>query len=161
MDTRWRRSDSETTDIWLPAKGNWLLGSMGGMTATDELDAFRLGAISILLASGAEAVSHERKEGLDAEKQELGHGKQRRATMQYIWGFPRPNTVSRKHPVITRRLFLKMLACHVITQLLFLKKLACHVITRPLFPKRPTRPVLTRLLPLKRRHHHQSLGCYL
>jgi hypothetical protein len=24
-----RRSNSETTDIWLPAKGNWLLGSMG------------------------------------------------------------------------------------------------------------------------------------
>jgi hypothetical protein len=77
------------------------------MTATDELDAFRLGAISILLASGAEAVSHERKEGLDAEKQELGHGKQRRATMQYIWGFPRPDTVSKKRPVITRQLFLK------------------------------------------------------
>jgi hypothetical protein len=32
----------------------------------DELDAFRLGAISISLASGAEAVSHGRKEGLDA-----------------------------------------------------------------------------------------------
>jgi hypothetical protein len=76
------------------------------MTATDELDAFRLGAISILLASEAEAVSHGRKEGLDAEKQELGHEK-RRATMQYIWGFPRPDTVSRKRPVITRRLFLK------------------------------------------------------
>jgi hypothetical protein len=83
------------------------VGSMGGMTTTDELDAFRLGAISILLASGTEAVSHERKEGLDIEKQELGHGKQRRATMQYIWGFPRPDTVSKKRPVITRRLFLK------------------------------------------------------
>jgi hypothetical protein len=102
MDTRWRRSDSETTDIWLPAKGNWLLGSMGGMTATDELDAFRLGAISNL-----EAVSHERKEGLDAEKKELGHEKQRCATMQYIWGFPRPDTISKKCPVITRELFLK------------------------------------------------------
>jgi hypothetical protein len=77
------------------------------MTAADELDAFRLGAISILLASGAEAVSHERKEGLDTEKQELGHGKQRRATMQYIWDFPRPDTVSKKRSVITRRLFLK------------------------------------------------------
>jgi hypothetical protein len=77
------------------------------MTATDEFEAFLLGAISILLASGAEVVSHERKEGLDAEKQELGHGKQRRATVQYIWGFPRPDTVSRKRPVITRRLFLK------------------------------------------------------
>jgi hypothetical protein len=147
MDTRWRRSNSETTDIWLPAKGNWLLRSMGGMTATGELDAFRLGAISILLASGAKEVSHRRKECLDAEKQELGHGKQRRATMQYIWGFPGPDTVSRKRPVITRRLFLKMLACHFITRLLF--------------PKRPTWPVLTRLLPLKRRHHNKSLGRYL
>jgi hypothetical protein len=101
MDMRWRRSDSETTDIWLPAKGNWLLGSMGGMTAADELDAFRLDAISISLASRTEAVSHERKESLDAEKQELGHGKRRRATMQYIWGFNRPDTISKKRPVIT------------------------------------------------------------
>jgi hypothetical protein len=147
MDMRWRRSDSETTDIWLPAKGNWLLGSMGGMTAADELDAFRLGAISISLASRTEAVSHERKESLDAEKQELGHGKRRRATMRYIWDLSRPDTVSKKRPVITQRLFLKTLAC--------------HVIARPLFPKRPTRPVLTRLLPLKRRRHHQPLGCYL
>jgi hypothetical protein len=82
MDMRWRRSDSETTDIWLPAKGNWLLGSMGGMTAADELDAFRLGAISISLVSRTEAVSRERKESLDAEKQELGHGKRKRAMMQ-------------------------------------------------------------------------------
>jgi hypothetical protein len=61
---------------------------MGGMTAADELDAFRLGAISISMASRMEAVSHERKESLDAEKQELGHEKRRRTTMQYIWVFP-------------------------------------------------------------------------
>jgi hypothetical protein len=148
MDMRWRRSDSETTDIWLPAKGNWLFGSMGGMTAADELDAFRLGTISISLASRTEAVSHERKESLDAEKQELGHRKRRRATMQYIWGFfqarYRFQKASSHHPAVISK-----------------KTLACHVITRLLFPKRPTRPVLTRLLPLKRRRHHQSLGCYL
>jgi hypothetical protein len=92
------------------------------MTAADELDAFRLGAISISLASGTEAVSHERKESLDAEKQELGHGKRRRATTQYIWGFSRPDTVSKKRPVITRRLFLKTPACHVITRSLFPKR---------------------------------------
>ena len=51
MDTRWRRLDSETTDIWLPAKGNWLLGSIGGITAADELAVFLLGAISILQTS--------------------------------------------------------------------------------------------------------------
>jgi hypothetical protein len=37
--------------MWLPAKGNWLLGSIGGITAADELEAFLLGAISILPAS--------------------------------------------------------------------------------------------------------------
>ena len=56
-------------DIWLPAKGNLLLGSMGGMIATDKLEAFRLGAISTLLASRAEAILQESREGLDAEKQ--------------------------------------------------------------------------------------------
>jgi hypothetical protein len=55
MDTRWRRSDSETTDMWLPAKGNWLLGSIGGITAADELEAFLLGAILNLLANRARA----------------------------------------------------------------------------------------------------------
>jgi hypothetical protein len=39
------------------------------MIATDELWAFRLGAISTLLASGAEAILQESREGLDAEKQ--------------------------------------------------------------------------------------------
>jgi hypothetical protein len=95
-------------------ESNWLLGSMGGITATDELDAFHLGAIYILLASGTEAVSHGRKESLDAGKQELGHRKQRHATTQYIWGFPGPDIVSKKHPVNTRRLFFENegLPCH-------------------------------------------------
>jgi hypothetical protein len=39
------------------------------MIATNELLVFRLGAISTLLASGAEAISQESREGLDAEKQ--------------------------------------------------------------------------------------------
>jgi hypothetical protein len=130
------------------------------MTATDELDAFRLGAISILLASGAEAVSHERKEGLDAEKQELGHGKQRRATMQYIWGFPRPDTVSRKRPVITRRLFLKAgVPCH--HSAVISKTADAARSNSAVTSKTPTSPLVTRLLPLKRRRHNQSFGCYL
>jgi hypothetical protein len=147
MDTRWRRSDSETTDIWLPAKGNWLLGSMGGMTATDELDAFRLGAISILLASGAEAVSHGRKEGLHAEKQELrarkAEARNNAVHMGFSWARYRFQKAPSHHPTV------------------IFKMLARHVITRSLFPKRPTRPILTRLLPLKRRRHNQSFGRYL
>jgi hypothetical protein len=47
METRWRSSASEIMDIWLPAKGNWLLGSIGGITAADEFAVFLLGAISL------------------------------------------------------------------------------------------------------------------
>jgi hypothetical protein len=35
------------------------LGSIGGITAADELEAFRLGAISILLADGARSESQK------------------------------------------------------------------------------------------------------
>jgi hypothetical protein len=86
------------------------VGIDGGMTATDELEAFRLGAISTLLASGAEPILQESRESLDAEKQKLGHGTRRHATVQYIWGFPGPGATS------------KTLACHVITRPLFLKR---------------------------------------
>jgi hypothetical protein len=68
-------------------EGQLTVGIDGGMIATDELEAFRLGAISTLLASRAEAILQESREGLDAEKQKLGHGTRRRATVQYIWGF--------------------------------------------------------------------------
>jgi hypothetical protein len=40
-------------------------------------------------------------------KAKLGHRIQRRATVQYIWGFPGPDAISKKHPVITQPLFLK------------------------------------------------------
>ena len=91
-------------------EGQLTVGIDGGMIATDELEAFRLGAISTLLASGAEAILQESRESLDAEKQKLGHGTRRRATVQYIWGFPGPGATS------------KTLACHVIARLLFLKR---------------------------------------
>jgi hypothetical protein len=107
MDTRWRRSGSETTDIWLPAKGNWLLGSIGGITAADELEAFCLGAISTPTVNRAGAELQKDREDLETGKQELGHGKQRRLKAQYIWDIPGSDTVSKKRPVITRRLLLK------------------------------------------------------
>jgi hypothetical protein len=110
---------------------------MGGMIATDELEAFRLGAISTSLASGAEAILQESRESLDAKKtkQKLGHGAWRRTTVQYIWGFPGPDAVSKKCPVITQRLFLKAgVPCH--HSAVISKTLACHVITQPLFLKR-------------------------
>jgi hypothetical protein len=66
-----------------------------------------LGAISTSLASGAEAISQESRESLDAKKQKLGHGAWRQATLQYIGDFPGPDVVSKKCPVITQQLFLK------------------------------------------------------
>jgi hypothetical protein len=53
------------TDMWLPAKCNWLLGSIGGITAADELEAFLLGAISILPAS---RVGSELQRGFGSKK---------------------------------------------------------------------------------------------
>jgi hypothetical protein len=40
---------------------------MGGMIAMDELEAFRLGAISTSPANGAEAILQESRESLDAK----------------------------------------------------------------------------------------------
>jgi hypothetical protein len=98
-------------DMWLPAKGNWLLGSIGGITTADELAVFLLGAISILPASRVEASGREDSE---AGMQELGHGKQRRLKVQLLWDILEPDTVSKKCTVIIRRLFPKP-ACHVVT----------------------------------------------
>jgi hypothetical protein len=91
-------------------KGQLTVGIDGGMIATDGLEAFRLGTISTLLASGVEAILQESRESLDAEKQKLGHGTRRRATVQNIWGFLGPGATS------------KTLACHVIARPLFLKR---------------------------------------
>jgi hypothetical protein len=148
---------------------------MGGMTARDELEAFRLGAISTSLASGAEAESQKGREGLDAGKQELEHGKQGRAMAQCIRGFSRagrhPQKAPSQHPVVISKSAGE--PCH--HPAIISKTRACHIITRPLFPKWPTRLKLThllflktltlsdftRLLPLKHRRSRQSLGCYL
>jgi hypothetical protein len=40
-------------------------------------------------------------------KAKLGHRMQRRATVQYIWGFPGPDAISKKRRIITQPLFLK------------------------------------------------------
>ena len=68
---------------------------MGGITAADELEAFRLGAISTPPANRAGAELQKDREDLEAGKQELGHGKQRRLKAQYIWDIPESDTVSK------------------------------------------------------------------
>jgi hypothetical protein len=55
--------------------------------------------------SGGNIAREQRRPG--CRKAKLGHRMQRRATVQYIWGFPGPDTISKKRPVITQPLFLK------------------------------------------------------
>ena len=141
METRRRSSTSEITDIWLPAKGNWLLGSMAGITAADEFAVFLLGAILVLAGETEQEASG--REDLDAEMQELGHGKQRRLKAQLLWDILEPDTVSksaqsspggyfqntgvpRDHPAVISRTPVR------------------HIITRLLSSKWPTQPAITR-----------------
>jgi hypothetical protein len=58
--------------------------------------------------SGHNIAREQRKPG--CRKAKLGHRMQRRATAQYIWGFPGPDANSKKRPVITQLLFLKLRA---------------------------------------------------
>jgi hypothetical protein len=104
MDTRWRSSGSEMTDMWLPAKGNWLLGSIGGITATDELEAFLLGAISILPAS---RVGGELQRGFGSKKARTRARKAKAAKSAALIGYSRARYRFKKRPVSTRRLFPK------------------------------------------------------
>jgi hypothetical protein len=132
MDTRWRRSGSETTDIWLPAKGNWLLGSMGGITATDELEAFRLGTISTLLANRAGA---ELQRGSGGRKARTRAWKAEAAESAVHMGYSRVRYRFQKRLVSTRQLLLKNTGvprCHpAVTS----KTLASHVVTQRLLLK--------------------------
>jgi hypothetical protein len=104
MDTRWRRSGSETTDMWLPAKGNWLLGSIRGITTADELEAFLLGAISILPVS---RVGGELRRGFGSKKARTRARKVEAAKSAALMGYSRARYRFKKRPVSTRRLFPK------------------------------------------------------
>jgi hypothetical protein len=104
MDTRWRRSGSETTDIWLPAKGNWLLGSIGGITTADELEAFRLGAISILLAN---RVGDELQRESEGRKARTRARKAEAAESAILMGYSRVTYCFQKRLVSTRQLLPK------------------------------------------------------
>jgi hypothetical protein len=102
MDTRWRSSGSEMTDMWLPAKGNWLLGSIGGITMADELEAFLLGAISILPANRVEG---ELQRGFGSEKARTRAQKAEATESATLMGYSRARYRFKKRPVSTRRLF--------------------------------------------------------
>jgi hypothetical protein len=145
MDTRWRRSGSEMTDMWLPTKGNWLLGSIGGITTADELEAFLLGAISILPAS---RVGGKLRRGFGSKKARTRARKADAAKSASLMGYSRARYRFKKRPVSTRRLFPKHRRAKSSPDSYFQntgvprhhpaiisKTPACHVITRQLFPK--------------------------
>jgi hypothetical protein len=90
--------------MWLPAKGNWLLGSIGGITTSDELAVFLLGAISILPASRAEG---EWQRGFGSGKTRTRARKAKAAKSAALMGYSRARYRFKKCPVITRRLFPK------------------------------------------------------
>jgi hypothetical protein len=70
--------------------------------------------------SESEITRKQRRSG--SKKAGLGLRMQRHAMTQYKWGFPGPDAISKKCPVITRQLFPKTLTWPNITQLLFLKR---------------------------------------
>jgi hypothetical protein len=73
------------------------------------------------------------REDLEAGKQELGHGKQRRLKAQYLWIFPSQIPFQKapsQHPTVTS----KTPVCHVVTRQLLPKTQACHIVTRRSLP---------------------------
>jgi hypothetical protein len=122
------------------------------------------------------------REDLEAGKQELGHGKQRRLKAQYLWDIPEPDTVS-KSAQSAPGSYLQNTSvprCHsAVTS----KTPACHIVTRRSLPhhhsaitlnmasaarsnsavisKTPMLPSVARRLPLTCRRRLQSLGSYL
>jgi hypothetical protein len=93
------------TDMWLPAKGNWLLGSIGGrITTADELEVFLLGAISILPASRVEG---ELQMGFGSQKARTRARKAKAAKGTALMGYSRARYRFKKCPVSTQRLFPK------------------------------------------------------
>jgi hypothetical protein len=78
--------------MWLPAKGNWLLGSIGGITTADELEVFLLGAISILPAS---RVGGEWQRGFGSEKARTRARKVEAAKSAALMDILEPDIVSK------------------------------------------------------------------
>jgi hypothetical protein len=80
------------------------LGSIGGITAADELEAFLLGAISILPAS---RVGGELQRGFGSEKARTRARKAEAAKSAALMGYSRARYRFKKRTVSTRRLFPK------------------------------------------------------
>jgi hypothetical protein len=154
--------------MWLPAKGNWLLGSIGGITAADELEAFLLGAISILQASRG---GGELQRGFRSEKARTRAQKAEAAKSAALMGYSRARYRFKKRSVSTRRLFPKHRRATSSPDSYFqntgaphhhsaiILKVAHAARYRPALPlKRWRRPQVARQLTLKLRHSVKSLS---
>jgi hypothetical protein len=154
--------------MWLPAKGNWLLGSIGGIIAADELEVFLLGAISILPAS---RVGGELQRGFGSEKARTRARKAEAAKSAALMGYSGARYRLKKRPVSTRRLFPKHRRATSSPGGYFqntgaprhhsaiILKVAHVAQYRPALPlKRWRRPQVARQLTLKLRHSVKSLN---
>jgi hypothetical protein len=125
---------------------------MGGITAADELEAFRLGAISTPLANRSGA---ELQRGSGGRKARTRARKAEAAESAVLMGYSRVRYRFQKapsqHPAVTS----KTPACHVITRRLLLKHR--HPASTS---KTPVCHVITRRLLLKHRYATSSLGNY-
>jgi hypothetical protein len=107
IDTRWRRSDSETTDMWLPGERQLTVGIDGRNDCNRRTLSLPLGR-HLNFAGEQSGSNIAREKGRSGcRKAGLGLRMQRHARVQYIWGFPGPDAISKKCPVITQLLFLK------------------------------------------------------
>jgi hypothetical protein len=122
------------------------------------------------------------REDLEAGKQELGHGKQRRLKAQYLWDIPEPDTVSKSaqsapgsylqntsvprcHPAVTS----KTPACHIVTRrslphhhsAITLNMAGAARSNSAIISKTPMLPSVARQLSLKLRRHPQVTRRYL
>jgi hypothetical protein len=119
-------------DMWLPTKGSWLLGSIGGMIAAKVLCVFRFGAIVVLPAERAGSRSQGSRGVVRGEKGKLGLRNKKTRQREYKWGFS------------GRALFLKV-SGHYSGKQSFRHDSAVT-------SKTLTASSMTRRLPLKRRH---------
>jgi hypothetical protein len=85
VSTRCRRSGSEMTDMWLPANGSWLLGSMGGMIGIAVLCLFHLGAITISRAEWADSRIQKTEKRRRRKVRFRVHNSRRHVGMSISW----------------------------------------------------------------------------
>jgi hypothetical protein len=126
------------------------LGSIGGITAADELEAFRLGAISILLADGARA---ELQRGFGGRKARTRARKAEAAKSAVLMGYSRARYRFKKRPVSTRQLPPKH-QCATLSLGSYLQNTSVSRCHSAVTSKTPACHIVTQRSPP---HHHSAI----